>query len=211
VPTEALRIAQPGPSGRDRGVGERQRAAAEDQRLLLQEVADAARASADAFRVAVNHGAAAERDRDQVRHPEVGPDAADLDSVGGLAREAVDQHADVGGGAAHVGDQGIGRAGEEGGAADAVGGAAADREYRIPEGLIEAHQRAVVLREQGRRRQAVRGERVPHGLCHVAGDPGQGPVEYRGVLPLEEPERADLVAERYVHLAELTLDHLGRR
>jgi len=44
-----------------------------------------------------------------------------------------------------------------------------------------------------------------------AGHAGQGPVEYRGVLPFDQPDRPDLVAERQVHLAELALDHLGRQ
>ena len=94
-------------------------------------------------------------------------------------------------------------------APDAVGRAAADREHRVPQRLIQAHQRAVVLGEVRHRLQPVRGERLPHRPGDVAGHPGQGPVEDSGVLPLEQPDRADLVAERNVDLAELTLDHVG--
>jgi hypothetical protein len=201
--------AQGGPPGRHRAVCQRGRCPAEHQRLLRQQVADAARPDAEPGRAVGHHRAPAEGDRDQVRHPEVGPDAADLDALGRLPREAVGQHADIGGGAADVGHQRIGHPGEEGGAADAVGRAAADRQDGIAQGLVEAHQRAVVLREERHRPQAVRGQRGPHRPRHVAGHAGQGAVEDGGVLPLEQPDRADLVAERGVHVAEFALDHLG--
>ena len=197
------------PPARDRAVRQRGGGPAEGQRLLLQQVADAARPDADVAVVAGHHRAAAERDGDQIRHPEVGADAADLHPLRGFPREPVDQHSEIRGGAAHVDHQRIGDAGEERGAADAVGRAAADREDRVPQGLIQAHQRAVVLREERHRPQAVRVERLPHRAGHVPGHPGQGAVEYRGVLPLDQPDGADLVAERDVHVAELALDHLG--
>jgi hypothetical protein len=203
--------AQRRPAGHDRAVRQRGRVPAEDQRLALQQVANAARAEANAVTISGNHRAAAKGDRDQVRHPEVGADASDLDSIGGFAGKPVDQHADVRGGAADVDHQGIRAPGEESGAADAVGGAAADREHRVPQRLVEAHQRAVVLREERYRPQVVRGERVLHRAAHVARDSGQGAVEYRRVLPLQESYRADLVAERHVHVPELALDHVGGR
>jgi hypothetical protein len=201
--------AQGGPPGSDRAVGQRGRRPAEHQGLLRQQVADAARPDADAGRAGGHHGAPAEGDRDQVRHSEVGPDPADLDALSRLPRETVGQHADIGGGAADVGHQRIRHPGEERGAADAVGRAAADGQHRIAQGLVQAHQGAVVLREERHRPQAVRGQRVLHRTGHVAGHPGQGAVQDGGVLPLEQPDRADLVAERGVHVAELALDHLG--
>jgi len=203
------RRAERRPAGRDRAVGQRGCRPAEDQRLLRQQVTDAARPDADITVITGYHRAAAERDRDQIRHPEVGPDAADRHPLRGFPREPVGQHSEVSGGAAHVRHQRVGDPGEERGAADAVGWAAPDREDRVTQGLIQAHQRAVVLREERHRPQAVGGERVPHRAGHIAGDPGQGAVEYRRVLPLDQPDRADLVAERGVHVAELALDHLG--
>ena len=126
-----------------------------------------------------------------------------------LPGEPVDQHAHVGARAAHVRDQRVAGPGEERGPADAVGRPAADREDRVAESLIQAHQRAVVLREERRRPQLVRGQRVVHRDGHVAGHPGQRAVQDRGVLPLQQAQRADLVAERDVDLAQLTLDDLA--
>ena len=57
--------------------------------------------------------------------------AADVDAGARLAREPVHEHADVGRGAADVGDQRVSAAGQVGGAADAVGRAAADRQHRV--------------------------------------------------------------------------------
>ena len=91
-----------GPPRRDRAVGQRGRRPAEYQRLAPQPVADTVRPDADAVLAGRHYRAAAEGDGDQVGHPEVGANAADLDPVGGFPGKPVDQHADVRGGAADV-------------------------------------------------------------------------------------------------------------
>src|SRR5262249_48875012 len=184
---------------------------AEDEGLPLEQVTDAARPDPGALRAVGDDAAATQCDGDQVGHPEVGPDATDLYSLGRLPREAVDQHADVGGRTADVNHQRVRAPGEERGPADAVGGPAADGEYGVPQRVVEAHQGAVVLREEPRWLQLMHGERGPHRFGHVAGNPGQRPVEYGGVLPLQQPDRADLVAERDMDLAEFPLDDTGRQ
>ena len=211
MPAVRPHLAQRGPSGRDGAVGQGGRRPAEDEGFPLEQVTDAARPDPGALRATGDDAAAAQRDGDQVRHPEVGPDATDLHSLGRLPREAVDQHADVGGRAADVDHERVGAAGEERRPADAVGRPAADGEHGVPQRMVEAHQGAVVLREEPGRLQVVRRERGPHRFGHVAGDPGQCPVEYGGVLPLQQADRADLVAERDVDLAEFALDDLGRQ
>jgi hypothetical protein len=76
------RFAQRRPAGRHRAVGQRGRRPAEDQRFGGQPVPDTARPDPEPGLIAAgHHRAAAERDRDQVWHPEVGPDAADFDPV----------------------------------------------------------------------------------------------------------------------------------
>ena len=101
-------------------------------------------------------------------------------------------------------------AGEERRPADAVGRAAADREDRVAEGLVQAHQRAVVLREERGRAAGARPASRCIAMATVAGHPGQRAVQDRGVLALQQAQRADLVAERDVDLAQLPLDDLAR-
>ena len=76
-----------------------------------QLVADAVRT--DRRLVAADVGAAAEAEREDVRHAEVRPHAADVDRDRRLARKAVLQHADVGGRAADVDHRAVVEAREE--------------------------------------------------------------------------------------------------
>ncbi len=62
-------------------------------------------AERDVLAGAADDGAAPDRDRDDVGHPEVRTDAADLDGRRRLAREAGDERPDVGRRAADVHDE----------------------------------------------------------------------------------------------------------
>ena len=59
----------------------------------------------------------------------------------------------------------------------------------------------------GRSPCAVSASRIAPATSRAT--PARAPLSIVGVLPLEQADRADLVAERDVHLAELPLDHLG--
>ena len=92
-------------SGGDRDIGRGQLRAAEDKRVLRQAVADAERA--DPCRRRIDMAAAAEADRQQVRHAEQRAHAADLDDRIGLTRKAMAQMADIACCAADVHDHGV--------------------------------------------------------------------------------------------------------
>ncbi len=87
---------------RDRDVGRGQRLAAEHQRLFDQAIADALRA--DGPMVRVDQASAAQPDRHQVGHAEQGAHSADMHHRVGLAGKARLQMAEIGGGAADIGD-----------------------------------------------------------------------------------------------------------
>ena len=93
----------------------------------------------------LDDAAAAKSNADHVGHSEVGADAGNLHPHGRFPGEPVDQSAAVGGRAAHVHDDAVADAGEEGGAPHAVGGAGGDREHGIAGGKVGVHERAVVL------------------------------------------------------------------
>ena len=80
-------------------------------------------------------GAAAQADGDHIGHAEVGAHAADGHRHAGLPGEAVLDHAQVGGGTAHVDDDGVLQAAEVAGAPDGVGGAAGDGEDGVAPGV----------------------------------------------------------------------------
>jgi len=130
--------------------------------------------------------------------------AADLARQGRLAREAAREHAEVAGGAADVDDYGVARAGEERGAPDRVGGAGADREHGVARRVVDGHQGAVVLREEGVGVEALLGDDRQEGAGHLARDAAERGVEHGRVLAFEQAERADLVAEREGHLADVS-------
>ena len=85
-----------------------QRIAAKDQRLFRQAVADAVRTDGDgAVLVLADDGAAAQTDRVDVRHAEIGTHAADGHRYTGFTRKARLNNAQIGGCPAHVDDDGI--------------------------------------------------------------------------------------------------------
>ena len=104
-----------------------------------------------------------------------------MDDVVRLARKAVPEAADVGRRAAHVDHERVRELREKGGAAHAVRGAGLEREHR--ERLRDRRDRhgPVVLGQ-------VEGRRDPASP--------QGGVEQRDVLPLEQPDPAELVRQR---------------
>lgn len=95
-----------------------------------------------------DEGAAADADRDQVRHPEVGAQPGQLGGVGRLAGIAAAQRAHVGRRAADVHDERVLDAGEEAGTSDAVGRAGGEGPHREARGELRRHERPVVLAEE---------------------------------------------------------------
>ncbi len=145
-----------------------------------------------------DHAAAADRDRHQVGHPEVRPDAADLRRGARLAREAVDEHSDVGRCATDVGDERVVGAAQERRAPDRVGRTRPDRQHRIAQRVVERHQRAVVLGEERRRAQTERLQRPVERSGDVRRHAHERRVEHGRVLTLDQAEGSDLMAERDV-------------
>jgi hypothetical protein len=172
----------------------------------VQPVADAGRADARNRLGVLDDAAAAERDRDEVRHPEVRTDPADFDGRAGLAREPVDEHADVGRRAAHICHESVRRAGQEGRAADAVRRAAADREHGVADGVVEGHQSPVVLGEEDHGLEVMRCERRLERSRDSARHRAERRVHDRRVLAFEQTDRPDLVAERDRQVAQLLAD-----
>ena len=108
-------------------------------------------------------------------------------------------HAQIGGGAPHVDDDGILQAAEIAGPPDGVGGAAGDGEDGVAPGVVHGHEGAVVLGEVdlgigdpqvGQRA----GEALGEGLGHLV----ERGVENGGVLPLNEAHGADLAGDGHV-------------
>ncbi len=92
-------------------------------------------------------------------------------AVAGLAREAVAPARHVGRRAADVDHQRVAQPRQERGAADAVGRAAADRQHRVADGVVERHQRAVVLGEEHHARRARgRASAASHAVATAARD-----------------------------------------
>ena len=77
---------------------------------------------------------------------------------------------------------------------------------RVP----ECHQGAVVRRQEHLGVDAGIREHPGHDARDVLGGPDESRVDGRGILALEQTERADLVAERDVDSAELSPHDLGR-
>src|SRR5918994_2004631 len=149
-----------------------------------------------AIAVRAHDGAAAEAYREEVRHAEVGLHPAYLDGDRRLPRETRAQDADVGRGAPHVHDYGVAHTGQERRATDTVGGAASDGEDRVAKGVIERHERTVVLGEEEVGFDTEPFQRSPEGTHHPAGYRCDGGVEHCGVFALQEADAADLRGDR---------------
>ena len=193
-----LGVAEVRTTGSDGCIRQSRGRTAEDERRLRQAVAHALGADVDGTVAAPDDAAAAERDRNEIGHAEVRADAADLGRSRRLAREAVGKHADVGGGPADIGDDGVAHAGQVRRAANAVRRPAADRQNGMAERMAERHECPVVLGEECLRAQPVPGQRRGERVRDGPGDSDEGGVEHGRVLTLEQPDGADLVAERDV-------------
>ena len=206
MPAGVRRADARGAPGEQRRIGQGGGGAAEGQALA----ADAIAHGVGADLAVADDGAAAHGDGHDVRHAEVRADAADLHVLAGLAREAVDQHADVRGGAAHVDDDGVRPAGQVRGAAEAVRRAGADGENREPQRVLQGHQRAVVLGEEEVGADAAPVQGPLQRARHVPRHAQQGAVEDGGVLSLDQAQGADLVGHGQVDVVAHDLaDHLG--
>ena len=106
------------PTG-DNNIRRGQRIAAKDQAFRGQAMTD--RLRAQGLAISADQAAAAEADRLNVRHAEIGPDATHLDHRIGFAREATLQHTNVRRGAANINDNGILQPGQQHGAAQGIG------------------------------------------------------------------------------------------
>ena len=156
-----------------------------------------------------NHGAAAERDRDQVGHPEVGPYAADLharEDSRGKPLASTPTSVEVPPTSTTIASAG---AGQIRGATDPVGRSAADGEHRVPQRLVERHQRAVVLREI-RHRHSPCAASASASPCDLAGDTARAAFRMVAFSRSSSPtEPISWLSE--IVLAELALDDLGGR
>ena len=204
---EQSRVAHHGAASRHGAVRHRQDLATEHTRLLEQAIADALWPE---LARCTNDRAAAERDRDNIGHPEVRLHAAELDAKGRLARKALGQRADVRARPTDIDHQCVGQPRQDAGPTNRVGCAATDGQYRQGAGLLDAHQRAVVLCQVRGADNAVRRERVDKGIDHAPDDAAQRGVEDRRVLALEQPDAANLMAERNRHVRPEHLTHQCR-
>ena len=147
------------PAGGDRRVGQRRRSSPPNTSAsVVSRWPDARRCpSAPSRRSAFRRPT---RDRDDVGHPEVRPDAAEVDADRRLPREPLRDRADVGARPADVDHDRVGEPGQRRRASDRVRRAAADREDRERARAVEPHHRAVVLGQERRRRQPPLDERA---------------------------------------------------
>jgi len=193
-------VAYPGDAGGNGDVGRSHGLATEDQPLLDQPVPDAFRS--DRKRVGMNEAAAAEPDRQQIRHAEQGAHAADLDDRVRLARKSAADLPDIRRCAADIDDHRVRQARKEGRAAHRIGraaGEAHDRQCRRRCGL---HHCAVVLRQVERS-----GDSAGRDSRDKAGDSRAGQIDQRGIeerciFPLEETDAAEVVRYGYRGIGE---------
>ncbi len=119
------------------------------------------------------------------------------------------QRADIGGRAADVDDHRVLETGEEGRAAHRVGRTGGEGQHRVLLGEVGAHQRAVVLGDVERRRDAQVGDRLPESGDRLPRQWPQAGVEDRGILALEQPDAADVAGERDVRAGNLLLQMMA--
>ena len=140
---DGLRIADLDEAGRDRHIGRGHCAAAEDQRFSGQPIADTLRS--DGERVWFDKAAAAERDRQQIRHAEERAHAAHLDDRIGFARKTAAQLADIGRRAAHIDDHRVAEPRQKGSTAHRVGGTRGEAHDRQRGRGFGRHHRSIIL------------------------------------------------------------------
>ena len=203
------RVSEVGAARSDDDVARRQRRTAEDQSRARQLVADAVRADRQ-LGIAADDAAAAEPQRQDVRHAEVRTDTADVDCHRCFTRKPVLEDADVRGRATDVDDRAIPLAGKEGGAAHRVRRARGERRHRVALGVVDAHERAVVLGEEDRRLELEFAQRGVEGVDDAQREVAQTRVDDRGVLALEQPRATDLVRETDGDSRELLLEQPSR-
>src|SRR5215472_1107463 len=153
------------------------------------------------------HGAASKSEADEVRHPEVRPDPAELEWRRRLSGETVGYRPYVRRGSSHVYDQAVIESREVRGSSNAVRGPAAGGQDGMVERIVEAHQTAVVLSEEDERLEPVRVEGAAERLGDASGNSPKSGVEHRRVLPLQEADGANFMAQGQVHVAAGHLPH----
>ena len=138
-------------------------------------------------------GAAAQTDRVDVRHAEIGTHAADGHRYTGFTRKARLNNAQIGGCPAHVDDDGIVQMAQVARAADGVCRAAGDGQNGIAACMLHGHEGAVVLGKIDLRvgdallRKAV-GKPLRESLGYLI----ERSIEYGGVFALNQAHGADL-------------------
>ena len=80
---------------------------------------------------------------------------------------------------------------------DGIGGAPADRQHGIAQGVVDLHERAVVLPEEHVSRDPALGKRPAKAIGHRAQRLHQRRVQNARILALEQPDRSDLGRERH--------------
>ena len=105
------------------------------------------------------------------------------------------QCADIGGRAADINDNRLLEVREERRTAHRIGRTGGDGQHREAFGKLGAHQRAVVLRQVKRGRDASPRERLTEGPHRLVSEVVQTGVEDRGVLALEQSDATDLARD----------------
>src|SRR5262249_35838540 len=190
------------------GIRQGCRAAAEDNRGFGDAIPDAVRPKRRRPPVRESkHSAASKSEVDEVRHTEVRPDPADLEWRRRLSRETVGYRPYVRRSSSHVDDQAVIQSRKMRRASNAVRGSAADGQDGMVKRIVEAHETAVVLSKEDERLEPVRVEGAAERLGDASGDSPKSGVEHRRVLPLQEADGADFMAQGQVHAAAGHLSH----
>ena len=200
-------VANIGHACRDRDVGRRQVIAAEDQRARGDLVADALRANLQ--RIGFDVAAAAQTEGKHIRHTEVGTDAADAHGNRRFTREALRQHANVGGRAANIDHNGIFQSRKKGRAAHTVGRARGEGQHRVFFDKFGTHQRAVVLADEEGRGDTESRQRVAEGLDDLDRQLGEAGIHGGGVLAFEQADPPDFVREADTRAGDFFGDDFG--
>ena len=137
-----------------------------------------------------------------------GAPAAHLGPFGIETGQAVFQHGDIRGGAAHIEDESIGGIVEEGGADDAGGGAGKDRLDGTLSGDGFVHQTAVAFYDHNGNVESQFAQYLFHGAEQIVDDKDQSGVEDAGNGALVDPQNRGELVSRHGGNAEDLFDHL---